>query len=92
MGGCEARGSTQYIPHKKYELFYSEHTVYFPDPLCCARSMAELFFLIQKLSLWESFWSYIFIYGSYFTSYFVTFGLHMLRGMLLRADRRRMYS
>ena len=73
-------------------IFYSEHTVYFPDPLCCARSMAELFFLIQKLSLWESFWSYIFIYGSYFTSYFVTFGLHMLRGMLLRADRRRMYS
>lgn len=73
-------------------IFYSEHTVYFPDPLCCARSMAELFFLIQMLSLWESFWSYIFIYGSYFTSYFVTFGLHMLRGMLLRADRRRMYS
>lgn len=73
-------------------IFYSEHTVYFPDPLCCARSMAELFFLIQKLSLWESSWSYIFIYGSYFTSYFVTFGLHMLRGMLLRADRRRMYS
>ena len=73
-------------------IFNSEHTVYFPDPLCCARSMAELFFLIQKLSLWESFWSYIFIYGSYFTSYFVTFGLHMLRGMLLRADRRRMYS
>lgn len=73
-------------------IFYSEHTVYFPDPLCCARSMAELFFLIQKLSLWESFWSYIFIYGSYFTSYFVTFGLHMLRGMLLRAGRRRMYS
>ena len=73
-------------------IFYSEHTVYFPDPLCCARSMAELFFLIQKLSLWESFWSYIFIYGSYFTSYFVTFGLHMLHGMLLRADRRRMYS
>jgi len=25
-------------------IFYSEHTVYFPDPLCCARSMAELFF------------------------------------------------
>ena len=73
-------------------IFYSEHTVYFPDPLCCARSMAELFFLIQKLSLWESFWSYIFIYGSYFTSYFVTSGLHMLRGMLLRAGRRRMYS
>ena len=73
-------------------IFYSEHTVYFPDPLCCARSMAELFFLIQKLSLWESFWSYMFIYGSYFTSYFVTFGLHMLRGMLLRAGRHRMYS
>ena len=73
-------------------IFYSEHTVYFPDPLCCARSMAELFFLIQKLSLWESFWSYMFIYGSYFTSYFVTFGLHMLRGMLLQAGRRRMYS
>ena len=68
------------------------YAINFPDPLCCARSMAELFFLIQKLSLWESFWSYIFIYGSYFTSYFVTFGLHMLRGMLLRADRRRMYS
>lgn len=44
MGGCEVRGSTQYIPHKKYELFYSEHTVHFPDPLCCARSMTELFF------------------------------------------------
>ena len=73
-------------------IFYSEHTMYFPDPLCCARSMAELFFLIQKLSLWESFWSYMFIYGSYFTSYFVTFGLHMLRDMLLRAGRRRMYS
>ena len=25
-------------------IFYSEHTVYFPDPLCCARSMVELFF------------------------------------------------
>ena len=23
-------------------IFYSEHTVYFPDPLCCARSMVEL--------------------------------------------------
>ena len=73
-------------------IFYSEHTVYFPDPLCCARSVVELFFLIQKLSLWESFWSYMFIYGSYFTNYFVTSGLHMLRGMLLRADRRMMYS
>ena len=73
-------------------IFYSEHTVYFPDPLCCARSMAELFFLIQKLSHKESFWSYIFIYGSYFTSYFITSGLHMLRGMLLRAGHRRMYS
>ena len=40
-------------------IFYSEHTVYFPDPLCCARSMTELF-LIQKLSLWESFWRYMF--------------------------------
>ena len=73
MGGCEVRGSTQYIPHKNMKsatafcpdrlcfsdsascylslwnavaihIFYSEHTVYFPDPLCCARSMAELFF------------------------------------------------
>ena len=73
-------------------IFYSEHTVYFPDPLCCARSMAKLFFLIQKLSLWESFWSYMFTYVSYFTGYFITSGLHMLRGMLLRADHRRMYS
>ena len=73
-------------------IFYSEHTVYFPDPLCCARSMAKLFFLIQKLSLWESFWSYMFTYVSYFTGYFITSGLHMLRGMLLRADHRKMYS
>lgn len=28
-------------------IFYSEHTVYFPDPLCCVRSMAGVF-LIQK--------------------------------------------
>ena len=28
-------------------IFYSEHTVYFPAPLCCARSMAGVF-LIQK--------------------------------------------
>ena len=73
-------------------IFYSEHTVYFPDPLCYARSMAELFFLIKKLSLWESFWSYMFTCGNYFTSYFITSGLHMLRGKLLRAGRRRMYS
>ena len=66
-------------------IFYSEHTVYFPKH-------GGIIFLIQKLSLWESFWSYMFIYGSYFTGYFITSGLHMLRGMLLLAGRRRMYS
>ena len=55
VGGCEVRGSTQYIPHKKYELFYSEHTVYFPDPLCCARSMAELCSIQKALHKGELF-------------------------------------
>lgn len=83
VGGCEARGSTQYIPHKKYELFYSEHTVYFPDPLCCARSMVELCSIQKALHKGELFGVAYFL---------VTSGLHMLRGMLLRAGRRRMYS
>lgn len=34
-------------------IFYSEHTVYFPDPLCCARSMAELFFNSKALLMGE---------------------------------------
>lgn len=84
VGGCEVRGSTQYIPHKKYELFYSEHTVYFPAPLCCARSMVELCAIQKALHKGELFGvAYFFSYSS---------GLHMLRGMLLQAGRRRMYS
>lgn len=62
-------------------IFYSEHTVYFPDPLCCARSMAGLFLIQKALHKGE-------LFG---VSYFIS-GLHMLRGMLLRAGRRRMYS
>lgn len=120
VGGCEVRGSTQYIPHKNMK----SATAFCPDRLCFSDSAScylslwntvavhifilntlctsrihfvvreawQNYFLIQKLSLWESFWSYMFIYGSYFTSYFITFGLHMPRGMLLRAGRRRMYS
>lgn len=65
-------------------IFYSEHTVYFPAPLCCARSMVELCAIQKALHKGELFWSCLFFsYSS---------GLHMLRGMLLRAGRRRMYS
>ncbi len=36
-------------------IFYSEHTVYFPDPLCCARNMAELFSIQKALHKGELF-------------------------------------
>ena len=36
-------------------IFYSEHTVYFPDPLCCARSMAELCSIQKALHKGELF-------------------------------------
>ena len=64
-------------------IFYFEHTVYFPDPLCCARSMVELCSIQKALHKGELFGVAYFL---------VTSGLHMLRGMLLRAGRRRMYS
>lgn len=64
-------------------IFYSEHTVYFPAPLCCARSMVELCAIQKALHKGE-------LFG---VAYFLVIsGLHMLRGMLLRADRRMMYS
>ena len=64
-------------------IFYSEHTVYFPDPLCCARSMVELCAIQKALHKGE-------LFG---VAYFLVIsGLHMLRDMLLQAGRRRMYS
>ena len=36
-------------------IFYSEHTVYFPDPLCCARSMVELCSIQKTLHKGELF-------------------------------------